>query len=177
MQNNADSPSSRASSSSLNGTTITVPDLHSIPVLYPYGTRIIWITQNGEITVRDRQAIATELALGPPLVCHRRWSEARSGVEISSCLDLMELFAFARPARFCLPTPAGLAAQLSLPRPHSAEDAATCRAAFMLLDELALLEGRAHEEVAGIAGMMGLGLDVGATGQHIWGERGTAGTA
>ena len=80
-------------------TTITVPDLHSIPVLYPYGTRIIWITQNGEITVLDRQAIAAELALGPPLVCHRRWSEARSGVEITNCLDLMELFAFARPAR------------------------------------------------------------------------------
>ena len=159
MQNNADSPSSRASSSSLDGTTITVPDLHSIPVLYPHGTRIIWITQNGEITVLDRQAIAAELALGPPLVCHRRWSEARSGVEITSCLDLMELFAFARPARFCLPTPAGLAAQLSLPRPHSAEDMAAIlpKAAFMLLDELALLEGRAHEEAAGIAGMMGAG--------------------
>ena len=27
----------------------------------------------------------------------------------------------------------------------------------MLLDELALLEGRAHEEAAGIAGMMGAG--------------------
>ena len=148
MQNNADSSSSKASSSSLDGTTITVPDLHSIPVLYPHGTRIIWITQNGEITVLDRQAIAAELALGPPLVCHRRWSEARSGVEITSCLDLMELFAFVRPARFCLPTPAGLAAQLSLPRPHSAEDMAAIlpKAAFMLLDELALLEGRAHED-------------------------------
>ena len=148
MQNNADCPSSLARPSSPDGTAITVPDLHSIPVLYPHGTRIIWITQDGEITVRDRQAIAAELALGPPLACHRRWSEARSGIEIKSCLDLMELFAFARPARFCLPTPVGLAAQLSLPRPHSAEDMAAMlpKAAFMLLDELALLEGRAREE-------------------------------
>ncbi len=159
MENNTNSLSLRASSSSPDGTTIKVPQLHSVPVLYPHGTRIIWITQDGEITVRDRQAVVAELALGPPLVCHRRWSEARSGVEITSCLDLMELFAFARPARFCLPTPAGLAAQLSLPRPHSAEDMAAMlpTAAFMLLDELALLEGHAHEEAAGIAGMMGAG--------------------
>ena len=164
MQNNADSPSSRAPSSPLDGTTIKVPDLHSIPVLYPHGTRIIWITQNGEITVRDRRAIAAELALGPPLVCHRRWSEARSGVEIASCLDLMELFAFVRPARFCLPTPTGLAAQLSLPRPDSAEAMAALlpKMAFMLLDELAVLEGRARDEAAGIAGMM-------AAGGWMWG--------
>jgi len=159
MQNNFDSSSSPATSSPLNGATIIVPDLHSIPVLYPHGTRIIWITQNGEITVRDSQAIGAEILLGPPLVCHRRWSEARSGVKIANCLDLMELFAFVRPARFCLPTPVGLAAQLSLPRPHSAEDMAAIlpKAAFMLLDELAMLEGRAREEAAGIAEMMGAG--------------------
>ena len=164
MPNNADSPSSRAPSSPLDGTTIKVPDLHNIPVLYPHGTRIIWITQNGEITVRDRQAIAAELALGPPLVCHRRWSEARSSVEIASCLDLMELFAFVRPARFCLPTPTGLAAQLSLPRPDSAEAMAALlpKMAFLLLDEVAVMEGRARDEAAGIAGMM-------ADGGWMWG--------
>ncbi len=159
MQNNDDSPTSKAPSSPPDGATIKVPELHNIPVLYPHGTRIIWITRDGEITMRDKNAIITELAGGPPLVCHRRWSEARSGIEISSCLDLMELFAFVRPAQFCLPTPTGLAAKLSLPRPNSMEAMATLlpKAAFILLNELALLDGRAREEAAGIARMMGAG--------------------
>ena len=94
MQNNDDSPPSQAPSSPPDFTTIKVPGLHNIPVLYPHGTHIIWITRDGEITMRDKNAIIAELAGGPLLVCHRRWSEARSGIEIRSCLDLMELFAF-----------------------------------------------------------------------------------
>ena len=83
------------------------PDLHNIPVFYPHGTRLIWISTDGEICQLDRQAVAAELALGPVLLCHRRWSEARAGAEISTYLDIMELYAFVRPARFSLPTPIG----------------------------------------------------------------------
>ena len=135
------------------------PDLHNIPVFYPHGTRLIWISTDGEFCQLDRQAIAAELVLGPVLLCHRRWSEARANVEISNYLDIMELYAFIRPARFALPTPTGLAQQLGLARPQSGEDMASLlpQIAFLLLDELAAQTTTEHIEAAKIADMMAAG--------------------
>ncbi|MCA1749810.1 MAG: ATP-dependent DNA helicase, partial [Sphingomonadales bacterium] len=48
----------------------------------------------------------------------------RLGYPELSGLDLLELFAFVHPARFTVPTPAGLARTLGLPVPESDEDAA-----------------------------------------------------
>ena len=136
-----------------------ITDLHNMPVFYPHGTRLIWISTDGEICQPDRQAVAAELALGLVLLCHRRWSEARAGVEISNYLDIMELYAFVRPARFALPTPAGLAQQLGLARPQSGDDMASLlpQIAFMLLDELAAHPPREQAEAAKIANMMAAG--------------------
>ena len=135
------------------------PDLHSIQVFYPHGTRLIWISTDGEICQLNKQSIAAELALGPVLLCHRRWSEARAGVEISNYLDIMELYAFTRPARFTLPTPIGLAQQLGLARPQSGEDMASLlpQIAFLLLDELARQSAKEQAEAAKIADMMAAG--------------------
>ena len=139
-----------------NSTSISLPDLHGVPVFYPHGTQLIWISQNGEITHPNRAIIAAELALGVVLLCHRRWSSARAGVEIDHYLDVMELFAFVRPARFALPTPAGLAQQLGLARPQNGEDMATLlpQIAFTLLDELANAPDAARQEAGQIATMM-----------------------
>jgi ATP-dependent DNA helicase DinG len=139
-----------------NSTSISLPDLHGVPVFYPHGTQLIWISQNGEITHPNRATIAAELALGIVLLCHRRWSSARAGVEIDHYLDVMELFAFVRPARFALPTPAGLAQQLGLARPQKGEDMATLlpQIAFTLLDELANAPDAARQEAGQIATMM-----------------------
>ena len=139
-----------------NALGITVPELHSAPVFYPAGTRLIWISGAGEIDSIDRAEAAARLRASVPVICHRRWSEARAGTEIEDCLDVMELFAFVRPARFCLPTPRGLAAQLSLPMPAGAEDMAAQlpRAASTLLDELAGAPDRALREAGAIATMM-----------------------
>ncbi len=135
------------------------PDLHNIPLFYPHGTRLIWIRTDGEICQLDQQAIAAELALGPVLLCHRRWSEARAGIEIRDYLDIMELYAFIRPARFALPTPTGLAQQLGLARPQSGEDMARLlpQIAFLLLDELATHPIKEQTEAAKIADMMAAG--------------------
>ncbi|MDB3891821.1 ATP-dependent DNA helicase [Alphaproteobacteria bacterium] len=137
----------------------TVPELHSAPVFYPHGKNLIWISANGEISTLDQHSLSAELALGPALLCHRRWSSAKAGFEIETALDLMELFAFVRPARFCLPTASGLAAQLSLPAPQTAEDMAATlpKVAYMLLDELAGLEQKARGEAGRIATMMAQG--------------------
>jgi ATP-dependent DNA helicase DinG len=134
----------------------SVPNLHAIPVLYPHRTRLIWISGNGEITYPSPSQLAAELALGPALLCHRQWSAARAGVDIEACLDLLELFAFVRPARFVLPTPAGLAGQLGFARPHDGASMASLlpQLAFALLDELAAAPDAARHEAGRIAQMM-----------------------
>ena len=53
------------------------------------------------------------LLLNAPLVA------TRLGYPDLSGLDLLELFAFVHPARFCVPTPKGLAHVLDLPEPES----------------------------------------------------------
>jgi hypothetical protein len=62
-----------------NSTSISLPDLHGVPVFYPHGTQLIWISQNGEITHPKSCDHRRELALGIVLLCHRRWSSARAG--------------------------------------------------------------------------------------------------
>ena len=138
------------------GEVITVPDLHAAPVFYPSGTRLIWISGAGEISDIRLETAAARLQAGIVVLCHRRWSEARANTEIKACLDVMELFAFVRPARFCLPTPRGLAAQLGLAAPQSGEDMAALlpRVAFTLLDELADAAPAARREAGAIATMM-----------------------
>jgi ATP-dependent DNA helicase DinG len=76
------------------------------------------------------------------LVCHARSLARRLGTAPVAAFDLLELFAFVRPARFCLPTPRGLAAALGLPGPKDLEDeaAALVAAAHALLVELGGLE-------------------------------------
>lgn len=60
-----------------------------------------------------RAADTPVLLLNAPLVA------SRLGYPDLSGLDLLELFAFIHPARFCVPTPKGLAHALDLPEPGS----------------------------------------------------------
>lgn len=80
---------------------------------------------------------------GEVLVCHksftaRRLKEKRPPSR-ENLFDVLELFAFVRPATFCLPTPAGLARALELDAPEGveAEGAVLHSAATALLQELA----------------------------------------
>src|SRR5262249_6192885 len=59
------------------------------------------------------------LARETPMVCHARATARRLDMPGFTALDLLELFAFVRPARFCVPTPRGLAAGLGPPAPGS----------------------------------------------------------
>jgi ATP-dependent DNA helicase DinG len=87
-----------------------------------------------------------------PIVCHMPATARRLGAESFRAFDLLELFAFARPARFCVPTPRGLAATLALDPPGTepAEEAvALLRAAEALIAELAEPDG--EEDSAALA--------------------------
>ena len=74
-----------------------------------------------------------------PLVCHAPSTILRLDAKSMAAFDLLELFAFVRPARFCRPTPSGIAEALLLDEPQGAEQEARSlqRAAEVLLTELA----------------------------------------
>ncbi|MBL6927803.1 MAG: ATP-dependent DNA helicase [Rhodospirillales bacterium] len=94
-----------------------------------------WISPDGEIeTLSTKEAAARIADSPPPLVCHAGVTAGRLGCGRMQAHDVLELFAFARPARFCLPTPRGLAEALGLPIPRNLEqEAETLIAATRLL--------------------------------------------
>ena len=135
---------------------LSLPSLSELPALYPDGQMMALMTSEGELVHFISGAPPDELASTAVLVCHRLWTQARLGTELSYYLDILELYAFVRPARFCLPTAAGLARQLGLRQPHSAaQNLMTLgMSAQMLLDELSALPQSRRTALAGIAEMM-----------------------
>ena len=57
-----------------------------------------------------------------PIVCHAPATTRRLSSPPFSTLDILELFAFVRPAHFCRPTPSGIADALELNQPGGLED-------------------------------------------------------
>jgi len=94
---------------------------------------------------------------GPVLVAHAGMTARRLGLNTPPrsprIFDVLELFAFARPAAFCAPSAAGLALALGLPEPRgAAEQAAALReAAAGLLAELATQPTPSREEALAVA--------------------------
>src|SRR6202035_5546877 len=92
-----------------------------------------------------------------PMVCHARAVARPLDIAGFAAVDLLELFAFVRPARFCVPTPRGLAAALGLVPPRDMAEAcvALATAARALLQGLGAETDpniRAIAEVADRAG-------------------------
>ena len=96
-------------------------DLLQLPtVLLPGLAGAIAISADGEYEELDRSAALQRWEAGPLLLCHRGNVARRLSVNANPGmhhLDILELFAFVYPARFVLPTPAGIAAALGLPVP------------------------------------------------------------
>ena len=98
------------------------------------------------------------IAGGEVLVCHALFVVARLAARPARALyDVLELFAFVRPAEPCLPSPLGLARALHVREPESAEEAARTLhiAAGILLDSLLKLspgeKDRARKTAAAMA--------------------------
>ncbi len=144
--------------------------VHAETDLLPRGTGALiagvrdalWLYPGGEAeTLASREAAGRASGAVPPLVCHAVAAAAKLGCQPFRAFDLLELFAFVRPAWFCLPTPRGLAEVLGLPLPGSREKEAETlfAAARVLLSEL----GSAGEEASPVALAM-------ARGGWPWGE-------
>ena len=111
-----------------------------LPALAPGPREAAWLAGDGAVeTLTPAQASARALAGPPPIVCHMPAVARRLGCRPFAACDALELFAFVRPAQFCVPTPRGLAAALGLGEPRSlAEQARALReSALTLLAELA----------------------------------------
>ena len=100
-----------------------------------------------------------------PLVCHAPAVAARLGLDDLPARDLLELYAFVRPATFCLPTPRGLCEALDLPVPATPEEevASLPEVARALLDELDDMAALASPDLKDTALAM-------ARGQWPWGD-------
>ena len=114
---------------------VQLPDAPAL-VVGPRGA--VAVTLDGEIEELSLAAAARLADETPPLLCHGRAAARWMNVGRFACLDILELFAFVRPAQFCVPTPRGLADALDLERPDPGETEAAMlfTAAARLLGEL-----------------------------------------
>ena len=123
------------------------------PVLVAGFREVLWLDPDGEIEALDAAEARGRIECETPILCHGPATARRLEMPAFPALDLLELFAFVYPARFCVPTPRGLAEALGLPPPRSAPDACVTLATTVR----SLLEQLAEEidpEVRAIAGAM-----------------------
>jgi ATP-dependent DNA helicase DinG len=112
---------------------LTLPALHATHAG-------IWIADpGGEMREAARGEAIARAAETPHILLNAPLVGQRLGYPEISGLDLLELFAFIHPARFAVPTPAGLSRVLGLDTPKDEADAAAAlgRIAALLLDRLA----------------------------------------
>src|SRR5438874_9338569 len=117
-----------------------------VPALVAGFREVIWLSPEGEIEALSPAEARSRLEGETPLVCHARAVARRLDLAGFAAFDLLELFAFARPAQFCVPTPRGLAAALGLVPPRDMAEACVALATAAR----ALLQERAYEASADV---------------------------
>ncbi len=126
--------------------------LPEVPVLVSRARHGVLIHPDGE--AREVTAANAKSVLeGPVILCHSRATPARLGLKPAPCFDVLELFAFVKPAVFCLPTVKGVAAALDLRTPETLEDEALTliEVARALLQELIETDETSARPARGIA--------------------------
>ena len=90
----------------------------------------IWIAAGGEVREASRGEAISRLADTPHIILNAPLVGQRLGYADVSGLDLLELFAFIHPARFAVPTVAGLARAVGIEPPESESGAAATLASI-----------------------------------------------
>ncbi len=93
------------------------------PVLVAGFREILWLSPDGDIEALAPAEARGRVEIDPPMLCHAIATARRLDSPGFAGLDLLELFAFVYPARFCVPTPRGLAEALGLPPPRRPAEA------------------------------------------------------
>ena len=126
----------------------SAPGSPEAPALVAGVAEAAWLSPDGEIALLPAAAAARRAREAAPLVCHARATARRLGVLPFPAYDLLELFAFVRPAQFCLPTSRGLCLALGLPAPETGLAAAAAALVLAVQALLAELAGRGGDEEA-----------------------------
>ena len=129
-------------------------------VLVAGASGALLLNGDGEIDELTAADARRRWEAGPaPLVCHAASLRRRIGARDAPALDLLELWAFVRPAQFCVPTPHGLAEALAVALPRDLADQALVlrRAAQILLDDLLGLVADERDKAQAVAAAMGRG--------------------
>jgi ATP-dependent DNA helicase DinG len=115
------------------------PALKLAPVLVMGQDKGAWLEPGGTPEPLDRKTALALAQATPPVLCHAPAVARRLGADSFPAFDLLELFAFVRPAAFCVPTPLGLAQALGLAAPEGLGQSAQvlAAAAQRLLEECA----------------------------------------
>jgi ATP-dependent DNA helicase DinG len=103
------------------GFPITLP---AVPVVAVNGSSAAILMPDGELKIMSHTQAQILIHNKPVLVCHAPFVRARLKLKADEILvfDVLELFAFVHPAKFCVPTPAGLAKNLGVSAPASFDD-------------------------------------------------------
>ncbi len=141
--------------------------LPAAPSLVVGVTVAVSVGPEGEVEELSHEDAAVRATRGPaPMLCHAGAVARRLRTGRFLALDLLELFAFVRPARFCLPTSRGVASALGLGLPETdvEEALSLVRSAYTLLAELGREAATATaNQIEGIARIM-------AAANWGWGE-------
>jgi ATP-dependent DNA helicase DinG len=121
----------------------------------------VWLSADGEVETLDLATLAARARDAPPLIVHRAAVARRFGQPDLAAFDLLELWAFALPARFCLPTPRGLAVGLGQVPAADLEDQAAALGA-LAARLIRLIVASADDRVRDLAARM-------AQGGWLWG--------
>src|SRR5260221_6688331 len=137
----------------------TTLDLAAALVVLP-GARAAIAEGSGSRDVRPPSARELFEA-GPVLLAHAAMTARRLGLHAppraAGLFDVLELFAFTRPAQFCAPSAVGLALATGLAEPKGAAAQATAlrEVSALLLAELASAPTPSREEALAQAGTLG----------------------
>ena len=116
-------------------------DWRALPALVPAPGGAVICAGDGGCRVAELEEARKLFRSGDVLVAHAAFVSGRLKTPPASALfDVLELFAFVRPAMPCVPSALGLARALGLPPPRSQDDSAralreAALALFALLDE------------------------------------------
>lgn len=116
---------------------IFIPDS---PVLAAGVQRGAWLDADGGIELLPIAALRTAIREAPPpVLVHARATARRLGMDQLPCFDLLELFAFVRPAQACVPNGRGVLRAMGMEPPTDLEGEAIAlsKVAGRLLLELA----------------------------------------
>lgn len=101
------------------GQTITIP---AVPVVAVNALHAAVLMPDGELKIISHDQARVLLHKQPVIVAHAPFTKSRLGLDDIFAFDVLELFAFVHPAKFCVPTPHGLAKFLGLNTPKTFED-------------------------------------------------------